>query len=196
MIPPPLEHLMRQLGQLPGFGPRSARRAALHLLLNAEVREALQDALFTVGDQVRVCSVCGNVGIDDPCHICTDTTRDGATLCVVDGVADLWAIERSRAFRGKYHVLGGLLSAMEGVGPDDLRLSELITRLRTEGQTEVILALGASVEAQTTAHVVAQKLKPLGVTVTGLANGLPVGAGVDYMDDGTLNLALAGRRPF
>ncbi|MBI1363253.1 MAG: recombination protein RecR [Proteobacteria bacterium] len=193
MIPAPLEHLMKQLSRLPGLGPRSARRAALHLMVSPSAMGNLAHAMEEVARQVTTCTTCGNVDLTDPCNICTDAKRDGSLLCVVEGVSDLWAMERSGAFNGRYHVLGGLLSALEGVGPDDLRLGQLLARVEGGVVSEVILALSASVEGQTTGHFIAEKLKPHGVKVSMLAKGMPMGADVDYMDEGTLNLALTGR---
>jgi recombination protein RecR len=193
MIPAPLENLIKQLARLPGLGPRSARRAALHLMVSNTAMANLSHALDEVARHVTTCATCGNIDLTDPCHICADPKRDRTTICVVEGVADLWAMERSGAFGGTYHVLGGLLSALEGVGPDDLRLGHLLERAGQNGVTEVILALSASVEGQTTGHFIAEKLKSTGVKVTMLAKGMPMGADVDYMDEGTLHLALTGR---
>lgn len=191
----PLDQLMNVLGKLPGLGPRSARRMVLHLLKR---REALMlpliEALEKAAHQVHGCSVCGNLGGSDPCEICCDPGRDRSIMCVVEDVADLWALERSHAFRGQYHVLGGTLSALEGIRPDDLRIDPLLDRLKSGGVKEVILALNATVEGQTTAHYVAEKLGDFGVIVSKLAHGLPVGGELDYLDDGTLTAALHARR--
>lgn len=186
---------MQLLARLPGLGPRSARRAVLHLL---KKREALMlpliEALNRAAHDVKACSLCGNLGGHDPCEICRDPQRDQSSICVVEDVADLWALERSHAFRGLYHVLGGNLSALDGIRPEDLRIDKLLERVR-EGETrEVILAMSATVEGQTTAHYVTERLVPLGVSVTKLAHGLPVGGELDYLDDGTLTAALQARR--
>lgn len=200
MIPEPLTLLIRQLAKLPGLGPRSAQRLALHLLSSKQAMGDLQSILTHVAGQVQTCSVCGNIGLTDPCHICTDTAREQRLLCVVEGVDDLWALERGGAFRGQYHVLGGVVSVVNGVSPNDIRLQPLVERVMEKnaagGFDEVILALGASIDGQTTAHLVAQRLAPSGVTLTTLARGMPVGAEVDYLDDGTLSIALNGRRRF
>lgn len=194
MIPQPLQDLIRQLGRLPGFGPRSAQRAALHLLTSKNDLQQLVQQLTSVSEALKTCTCCGNLSLTDTCDICTSDKRSPSLICVVEDVADLWAIERSGAFRGHYHVLGGLLSALDGVGPQDLHIPNLLSRVEQQGaDSEVVLALSASVEGQTTSHYIAQKLRPLGVRVTALAKGLPMGADVDYMDDGTLSLALQGR---
>ena len=186
---------MNVLAKLPGLGPRSARRTVLHLLKRREhlmlpLIEAMQNAVHNV----HSCSVCGNMGGSDPCEICNDTGRDHGLMCVVEDVADLWALERSHAFRGMYHVLGGTLSALEGIRPADLRIVSLLERLKTGQVREVILALNATVEGQTTAHYVAEKIEPTKILVSRLAHGLPVGGELDYLDDGTLTAALNSRR--
>lgn len=186
---------MNLLAKLPGLGPRSARRMVLHLLKKREaLMLPLAEALQNAAHNVHACSTCGNLGGSDPCEICTDPRRDRNLICVVEDVADLWALERSHAFRGLYHVLGGTLSALDGIRPDDLRIGALIERVRTGGVQEVILALNATVEGQTTAHYVVDKLGASGVTVSRLAHGLPVGGELDYLDDGTLTAALQARR--
>lgn len=186
---------MKHLARLPGLGPRSARRMVLHLLKR---REALMlpliDAMTRAVQDVKACSVCGNLGGVDPCEICRDQGRDHGVICVVEDVADLWALERSHAFRGLYHVLGGTLSALEGVRPADLRIEALLERVKLNEAREVILALNATVEGQATAHYVAERLEPLGVAVSRLAHGLPVGGELDYLDDGTLAAAMQARR--
>lgn len=191
----PLDHLTQLLGKMPGLGPRSARRVVLFLLKR---REALMlpliDALREVAASVQACPVCGNWDVQTPCVVCRDVRRDASTICVVEDVADLWALERSRAFKGRYHVLGGTLSALGGVRPSDLRIDDLLSRVRQDDVQEVILALSATVEGQTTAHYVAERLTPLGVSITRLAHGLPVGGELDYLDDGTLTAALQARR--
>lgn len=191
-----IEQLIQLLAKLPGLGPRSARRAALYLLKRREsLLLPLIQGLSDTAAHVRACSQCGNLDTTDPCAICADTRRDGTRLCVVEDVADLWAIERSGAFGGRYHVLGGNLSALEGVGPDELRVEPMIARIARDGITEVILALSATVEGQTTAHYLAERLDRSGVAVTRLAQGVPMGGELDYLDEGTLSAALAARRP-
>jgi len=186
---------MQLLAKLPGLGPRSARRTVLHLLKRREaLMLPLVEALHNAAYQVQACTVCGNLGGRNPCEICTDSRRDTSLICVVEDVADLWALERSQAFRGLYHVLGGTLSALEGIRPEDLRINELLGRLKEGSVKEVILALNATVEGQTTAHYVIEKLKLNGVSVSKLAHGLPVGGELDYLDDGTLTAALQARR--
>ncbi len=196
MIPEPLEDLIRTLAKVPGLGRRSAQRAALYLLTHQEHLGKLQADLQTVQLKTKTCSVCSNIAMEDPCHICTDPKRDDSTLCVVEEIADLWAIERSGAFSGRYHVLGGLLSAIDGIGPDDIGIPTLLKRVTDGNFAEVIIALSAGVDGQTTAHLLSQKLQPLGIKVTALAKGLPMGAEIDYMDEGTLNFALQGRKSF
>ena len=190
-----LERLIQLLAKLPGLGPRSARRAALHLLKR---REALLDPLATAlgaaARNIRTCAECGNLDTTDPCALCADPARDAALLCVVEDVADLWAMERTKSFSGRYHVLGGTLSAIEGVGPDELRIPKLVERAK--GAREVVIALNATVEGQTTAHYVVERLAGTGVPVTRLAHGVPVGGELDYLDEGTLSAALKARRSF
>jgi recombination protein RecR len=196
MIGPEIERLIQLLAKLPGLGPRSARRAALHLIKRREaLLEPLADALAAAAERVRSCSRCGNIDTSDPCAICADLRRDASLLCVVEEVADLWALERAAAFKGRYHVLGGTLSALDGVGPDQLNIPKLIQRVRGEGVKEVILATNATVDGQTTAHYIADRLAPLGVAVSRLAHGVPLGGELDYLDDGTLAAALKARRP-
>ena len=191
-----IERLITLLARLPGLGPRSARRAALMLIKRREVLlEPLAKALDEAARAIRVCSACGNVDTADPCHICADGKRDGALLCVVEDVADLWALERTGAFKGRYHVLGGTLSAIDGVGPDDLRIPALVDRVSSTGIKEVVLATNLTVDGQTTAHYITERLAPSGVPVTRLAHGVPVGGELDYLDDGTLTAALSARRP-
>lgn len=192
-----IEQLIQLLAKLPGLGPRSARRAVLYLMKRREsVLTPLAQALTDAATAVRACSRCGNLDTADPCAICTDPRRDGTRLCVVEEVADLWAIERSGAFPGRYHVLGGNLSALDGVGPEELRIEPMIARIARERVTEVILALSATVEGQTTAHYLADRLAATGVAVTRLAQGVSMGGELDYLDEGTLSAALAARRPF
>jgi len=191
-----IDQLIQLLAKLPGLGPRSARRAALYLLKRREsLLTPLAQGLADAAAHVAQCSQCGNLDTTDPCAICADARRDGTHLCVVEDVADLWAIERSGAFAGRYHVLGGTLSALEGVGPEELRVEQLVARVARDGVGEVILALSATVEGQTTAHYLADRLGQSGVAVTRLAQGVPMGGELDYLDDGTLSAALAARRP-
>lgn len=193
---PEIEHLISLLARLPGMGPRSARRAALRMLQQPEARMLpLATALAEAARAVKSCSLCGNLDSRDPCAICTDPHRDGTLICVVEGVGDLWALERASVHRGLYHVLGGTLSALSGVGPEDLNVSPLLTRIAAGGVTEVILALGATVDGATTAHWLTDRLKPLGVSVTRVAQGVPIGGALDVLDDGTLAAALRARRP-
>ena len=192
---PEIEKLIQLLAKLPGLGPRSARRAALDLLKRRDtVLKPLAEALSVAADKIVACSVCGNLDTTDPCAICADPGRDGGSICVVEEVADLWAIERSAAFKGRYHVLGGVLSALDGVGPEDLSIAKLVERAASPDVHEVILAMNATVEGQTTAHYVTDRLAGTKVQVTRLAHGLPVGGELDYLDDGTLTAALRARR--
>lgn len=191
-----LERLIQLLAKLPGLGPRSARRAALHLIDRREqLLRPLASALTEAAERVKACSTCGNLDTRDPCGICADPERDGAAICVVEDVRDLWALERSGAFKGRYHVLGGTLSALDGRGPEALRVGELVERVRATGAGEVILAMNATVEGQTTAHYVAERLELTGVRLTRLAQGVPLGGELDYLDDGTLKAAFRARRP-
>ena len=191
-----IERLIRLLSKLPGLGPRSARRVALHLLKRRELLMLpLAEAIEATANEVKSCTLCGNLDTADPCAICTDERRDASTLCVVEDIADLWALERAHAFRGRYHVLGGTLSALDGIGPEDLGIARLVERVRTGGIREVILATNATVEGQTTAHYIADKLVDAGAQVTRLAHGVPLGGELDYLDDGTLMAALKARRP-
>ncbi len=191
-----IERLIRLLQRLPGLGPRSARRAALALLERREtLLQPLLEALAACAERVVRCSRCRNLDVRDPCAICTDPERDPALLCVVERVEDLWALERAGSFRGRYFVLGGTLSALDEVGPEELGVDLLLERVRGEGVREVILALGATVEGQTTAHYLAERLEPLAVTTTRLALGVPVGGELHYLDEGTLEAALRARRP-
>jgi recombination protein RecR len=191
-----LDDLIKQLARLPGLGPRSARRAALHLLKQREtLLVRLAAALTQAASQVRRCTRCGNLDSADPCWICADVERDRALICVVEEVDDLWAVERAGLFKGGYHVLGGTLSALNGTGPDDLRIDRLLARIEGDGVTEVILATSATVDGQITAHYLADRLASAGTLVTRLAHGLPVGGELNYLDDGTLGAALKARRP-
>ncbi len=193
---PEIERLIGLLAKLPGLGQRSARRAALALLKRREqLLEPLADALAEAAGRVRTCQTCGALDTQDPCAICADPQRDGALICVVEEVGALWAMERAAAFRGRYHVLGGLLSALDGVGPEALRVGPLISRASDEGVREVVLALPATVDGQTTAHYLADRLAGANVSVTMLARGVPVGGDLDWLDDGTIAQAMRARRP-
>jgi len=192
-----IERLIQLLSKLPGLGPRSARRAALVLLKKREtLLEPLADAMSRAAAALKTCSVCGNLDTVEPCALCRDTSRETGTICVVEDVADLWALERAAMFRGRYHVLGGALSALDGVTPERLNLPTLLARVKAGGIAEVILAMNATVEGQTTAHYLMDSLEPMGVKVTRLAHGVPVGGELDYLDDGTLSAAFKARRPF
>lgn len=194
---PEIERLIQLLAKVPGLGPRSARRAALHLIKKKEQLLApLAAAMGEAVDKVRVCSTCGNVDTSDPCTVCTDPRRDGATIIVVEDVSDLWALERAAAISARYHVLGGTLSPLDGIGPDDLNIRSLVSRVVEGGVTEVILAVNATVEGQTTAHYITDQLAGLDVRVTRLAHGVPVGGELDYLDEGTLAAALRSRTAF
>ncbi len=200
MLGPEIERLIQLLAKLPGLGPRSARRAVLHLLARKDALMApLATALGEAAARITACSTCGNLDTADPCGVCADPRRDDSMICVVEGVADLWALERAAAFGGRYHVLGGTLSPLDGVGPDELNIDGLIRRVGQVGErgrvAEVILATGATVDGQTTAHYLTDRLAPSGVTVTRLAHGVPIGGELDYLDDGTLTTALKSRRP-
>jgi recombination protein RecR len=190
-----IDRLVALLAKLPGLGPRSARRAALYLLKRREsLMEPLSQALQETARHIRPCSICGNPDTTDPCAICADPRRDPQLVCVVEDVADLWAIERTGAYKGRYHVLGGTLSALDGVGPDELRIGALVARVGAGTVREAILALNATVEGQTTAHYIADRLAASGIALTRLAHGVPVGGELDYLDEGTLAAALAARR--
>jgi recombination protein RecR len=189
-----LDRLIQLLAKLPGFGPRSARRAALFLVKRREsLMEPLATALAEAARAVHPCGVCGNLDTVDPCALCTDPRRDAGVICVVEDVADLWALERGHVFKGRYHVLGGTLSALDGVGPNELRIEPLVRRVTDERVREVILAMNATVEGQTTAHYIVDRLEATGVQITRLAHGVPVGGELDYLDDGTIGAALAAR---
>jgi recombination protein RecR len=191
-----IETLSAALARLPGLGPRSARRAVLHLLKKRQTALVpLLAALEAVSERLATCDICGNVDTVNPCGICADTRRDARMLCVVEDVSDLWALERSRLFPGKFHVLGGRLSALDGVRPEDLAIDTLVGRIAAGGIDEVVLAMNATLDGQTTAHYVAEKLEKFPVRLTQLAHGLPVGGELDYLDDGTLAQALRARRP-
>jgi len=194
---PEIERLIQLLARLPGLGPRSARRAALHLIRKREqLLGPLAEAMRIANDKVIVCSVCGSVDTRDPCTICADDRRDASLIVVVENVGDLWALERAEATRGRYHVLGGTLSPLDGVGPDDLNLNSLVARAGVGGLREVVLAVNATVDGQTTAHYITELLAPFGVKVTRLAHGVPVGGELDFLDDGTLTAAMKQRTVF
>ena len=189
-----LDQLIRKLARLPGLGPRSARRAVLYLLKNRDrLMVPLAQDLFDIASQVRACVECGNLDNGNKCSICRDPQRDQSCICVVEDVGDLWAMERAAVYRGVYHILGGTLSALDGRGPDDLHIEKLVRRVNTLAATEVILALSATVDGQTTAHYIAERLAVTSVEVTRLAHGVPVGGELDYLDDGTLAQALKAR---
>ena len=190
-----IDRLIQLLAKLPGLGPRSSRRIALHLLKRREALLApLVAALSNAAERVRPCAQCGNLDASDPCAMCADPRRDASLICVVEEVADLWALERSGAFRGRYHVLGGTLSALDGVGPEDLNIPRLVERARDPEVREVIVATSATVDGQTTAHYITDRLEGAGVAITRLAQGVPVGGELEYLDDGTLAAALKARR--
>src|SRR4029077_9424484 len=179
---PEIERLIQLLGRLPGLGPRSARRVALHLLKKREtLMQALGTALADAARTIRACSVCGNLDTVDPCSICADPTRDSGLICVVEDVGDLWAMERGRIFAGRYHVLGGTLSALDGIGPDELNIAGLVARVKAGPVREVIVATNATVDGQTTAHYLAERLAQCEVPVTRLAHGVPMGGGLDWL---------------
>lgn len=195
MAGPEIEQLITYLAKLPGLGPRSARRAALHLLKRRDgLLVPLAGALEAAAAAIEACDACGNLDSRNPCAICSDIARDNTTLCVVEEVADLWALERSGAYRGRYHVLGGLLSPLDGIGPEDLSITGLVARAKESSVHEVILAMSATVDGQTTAHYVADRLAECDTKISRLAHGVPVGGELDYLDDGTLSAALNSRR--
>jgi len=190
-----IDALIDMMSKLPGLGPRSARRAVLHLVRKrAQVMGPLARQMQQVADTARECLNCGNIGTGDICPICADEARATGQICVVEDVADLWAMERANVFRGRYHVLGGTLSALDAIGPEELRIPQLADRVAAEGISEVILALAATVDGQTTAHYIADRLEGQ-VTLTSLAQGVPVGGELDYLDDGTITAALNARKP-
>lgn len=191
----PIEHLIALLARLPGLGRRSARRAVLKMLMDPHAQMLpLAEALTSAAGAVRVCESCGNLDTESPCHICRDPHRDMGLICVVEGVADLWALERAQAHAGRYHVLGGLLSALGGIGPSDLAVTPLLRKIEAGGIEEVILALPATVDGATTSHYLTDRLKPTGCAVTRLAQGVPIGGALDVLDDGTLMAAFKARR--
>jgi recombination protein RecR len=193
---PEIERLISLLAKLPGLGPRSARRSALALLKKRDaLLRPLALAMAEAAERVKTCDVCGSLDTVNPCAVCADPGRDGALLCVVEDVGALWALERGGSYRGRYHVLGGLLSALDGRGPEALRAAELVARAAGDGVREVILALPATVDGQTTAHYLTERLSASGLPVTSLARGVPVGGELDWLDDGTIAQALRARRP-
>ncbi len=191
-----IENLVQVLARLPGLGPRSARRAVLYLLKRPEATlQPMIAAMQAVHDRLVTCSTCGNVDTVDPCQVCSDPRRDARALCVVEDVADLWALDKSRLFPGRFHVLGGQLSALDGVRPEDLNIAPLIARVEAGGIDEVVLAMNATLEGQTTSHYIAERLEGFPVRLTQLSHGIPVGGELDYLDEGTLAQALRARRP-
>ena len=191
-----IDALTAALSKLPGLGPRSARRVVLHLMKKREsVMQPLLRALTNVDERLVNCDICGNIDTIKPCGICSDPRRDERSICVVEDVSDLWALDRSRLFPGKYHVLGGKLSALDGVRPEDLSIDKLIARVSVGGIDEVVLAMNATLEGQTTAHYLAERLEDFPIRLTQLAHGVPVGGELDYLDEGTLAQALRARRP-
>lgn len=194
---PEIERLIQLLSKLPGLGPRSARRAALHLIKKKDqLLVPLAQAMDVAVEAIDICPTCGNIGTTKPCAICSDPARDPGVIVVVEDVSDLWALERAAAIKARYHVLGGTLSPLDGVGPDDLNIAGLVDRVRSGEITEVILAINATVEGQSTAHYVTDQLRDLDVHVTRLAHGVPVGGELDYLDEGTLSQALRARTKF
>ena len=194
MINSEIDHLVRLISKLPGLGLRSARRIVLHLLNNKEKEMlVLSDEIKDVAERVKFCVICGNMDTSEECYICKDEKRDVSTICVVENVGDLWAIERSGVFSGKYHVLGGVLSALDNIGPDDLKIGQLVQRAKSEKIKEVILANSATVDGQTTAHYIADQLSSTDIILSRLAQGLPMGGELDFLDDGTTTQALRAR---
>ena len=194
---PEIERLIQLLAKVPGLGPRSARRAALHLIKKKEqLLIPLSGAMAEAVEKVKVCSTCGNIDTADPCTVCTDPRRDGSTIIVVEDVADLWALERSAALSARYHVLGGTLSPLDGIGPDDLTIDQLVARVAEGAVAEVVLAVNATVDGQTTAHYITDRLAGFETRVTRLAHGVPVGGELDYLDEGTIAAALKSRTAF
>ena len=192
MIKSEIDHLVRLISKLPGLGLRSARRIVLHLLNNKEKEMlVLSDEIKDVAERVKFCVICGNMDTSEECYICKDEKRDVSTICVVENVGDLWAIERSGVFSGKYHVLGGVLSALDNIGPDDLKIGQLVQRAKSEKIKEVILANSATVDGQTTAHYIADQLSSTDIILSRLAQGLPMGGELDFLDDGTITQALS-----
>lgn len=192
-----IEALIALMGRLPGLGPRSARRAVLHMIAKrGALMTPLAQSMATVATHARECARCGNISTQEVCDICTDPRRATGEICVVEDVADLWAMERGQFFKGRYHVLGGTLSALDSVGPEELGIPKLLDHIATDNVTEVILALNATVEGQTTAHYIAEALETRQISVTSLAQGVPIGGELDYLDDGTIQAALRARKAF
>ena len=190
-----IDILIALMAKLPGLGPRSARRAVLHLIKKRDILlSPLSDAIYNVAQTARECLSCGNIDTKDICEICINSKRGNGQICVVEDVSDLWAMERSNVFKGRYHVLGGNLSALDGIGPDELRIPHLVKRVKGENINEIILALNATVDGQTTAHYIADQLDEIDVAVTSLAQGVPIGGELDYLDDGTISAALNARK--
>ncbi len=190
----PIDRLIQLLAKLPGLGPRSARRAALFLIKRKDsLMRPLAEALAAAADGVHPCAICGNLDAADPCGVCTDQRREPFSLCVVEDVADLWALERAGVYKGRYHVIGGTLSALDGIGPDDLNIAGLVVRAQDDDMREIILALNATVDGQTTAHYITDQLADCNVEISRLAHGVPVGGELDYLDDGTLAAAMKAR---
>ena len=192
-----IDRLIALLAKLPGFGRRSARRAVLHMVSKREaLMEPISHMLNEVCNKVHQCDTCGNITTSNNCLICLDSKRDKTKICVVSDVSDLWAMERANIFNGRFHVLGGLLSALDGIGPDTLKIPFLVERIKNDGVKEVILALSATINGQTTAHYIADQIKLNDVEITSLANGVPIGGDLDYLDEGTIEVALKGRKVF
>jgi len=190
-----IDILIALMAKLPGLGPRSARRAVLHLIKKRDILlSPLSDAIYNVAQTARECLSCGNIDTKDICEICINSKRGNGQICVVEDVSDLWAMERSNVFKGRYHVLGGNLSALDGIGPDELRIPHLVKRVKGENINEIILALNATVDGQTTAHYIADQLDEMDVAVTSLAQGVPICGELDYLDDGTISAALNARK--
>jgi len=190
-----IDILIALMAKLPGLGPRSARRAVLHLIKKRDILlSPLSDAIYNVAQTARECLSCGNIDTKDICEICINSKRGNGQICVVEDVSDLWAMERSNVFKGRYHVLGGNLSDLDGIGPDELRIPHLVKRVKGENINEIILALNATVDGQTTAHYIADQLDEMDVAVTSLAQGVPIGGELDYLDDGTISAALNARK--
>lgn len=193
----PIEHLIKVLSRLPGVGARSARRMALHLLKNRDnLMLPVAEAMLAAARSVQSCEHCGNLDIVSPCHICTDARRDASQICVLEDVSDLWALERGRIYNGHYHILGGTLSAIDGRGPEQLRIGDLLARIKANNVHEIILATNATVEGQMTAYYITERLTGMSVKVTRLAQGIPLGGELDYLDEGTLGAALKQRQSF
>ncbi len=190
----PLDQLIRSLAALPGLGPRSARRIALHLLSRRDTSmRQLSNALDIAAEHIKPCTLCGNLDVTDLCRICQSPEREKSQICVVSNISDLWAIERTGAYKGRYHILGGLLSALDGIRPQDLTITRLIDRVRAEGIAEIIMALSATVDGQATAHYIADRLNGIDIRISRLAHGIPVGGDLDYLDDGTIATAMKSR---